>query len=341
MESAPAGVGAGRAAALAWAGLKLAAVVLLAAGVEVGYLDGDEFDDVGCTVAQQPGGTSHGARSAQARERAGGKVPGSDGGSAGASGGGGPGAFRINLLKQVLDSTLEQQAAIERILKGDPLPDAQHTGQRAAVPPGAAEAPVAALPGEPAEPWDVRSALREIHRQISAVAQGTYDLRKENGQLQEENEKLRAMQYGGLFNFVLDVEREDFLAFAVIMALGNPNVARKFLEAPQRTFYDRLDRWKTGTKSHREMLRWIEWRKAVGRKIKLRLPDPKDSGSPEGMAANPEVLHEVVAAIGESSSRNYPSLLREILSALLAQNPKNWESARRELVGLIEDELPQ
>jgi hypothetical protein len=90
-ESAPAGAGAGRASALAWAGLKLAAIVLLAAGVGVGLGDGDEFDDVGCSVAQQPGGTSHGARSAQARERAGGKLPGSDGVSAGGSGDGGPG----------------------------------------------------------------------------------------------------------------------------------------------------------------------------------------------------------------------------------------------------------
>ena len=79
-ESAPAAAGVGRAPALAWAGLRLAALVLLAAGVVAGYADGDEFDDVGCTVAQQPGGTSHGARSAQAREGAGGKVPGSDGG---------------------------------------------------------------------------------------------------------------------------------------------------------------------------------------------------------------------------------------------------------------------
>jgi hypothetical protein len=89
-ESAPAGAGASRAAALAWAGLKVAAMALLVAGVEVGYADGNEFDDVGCSVAQQPGGTSQGARSAQARERAGGGVPGSHGGSAGASGGGGP-----------------------------------------------------------------------------------------------------------------------------------------------------------------------------------------------------------------------------------------------------------
>src|SRR5208282_3206647 len=89
-ESAPAGAGVGRAPALAWAGLRLAAIVLLAAGVGIGLGDGDEFDDVGCSVAQQPGGTSHGARSAQARERAGGGLPGSDSGSAGGSGDGGP-----------------------------------------------------------------------------------------------------------------------------------------------------------------------------------------------------------------------------------------------------------
>jgi hypothetical protein len=89
------------------------------------------------------------------------------------------------------------------------------------------------------------------------------------------------------------------------------------------------------------MLRWIQWRKAVGRKIKLRLPDPKDSGSADETAVDPNVLQEVVEAVGESSSRNYPSLLREILSVLLAQNPKNWESARRDLVALIKEELPQ
>jgi hypothetical protein len=89
--SAPAGARIGHAAALVLAGIKLAAVVLLTAGVKVGLGDGNVFDDVGCTVAQQPGGTSHGARSAQNREGAGGKVPGSDGGSAGPSGTGGAG----------------------------------------------------------------------------------------------------------------------------------------------------------------------------------------------------------------------------------------------------------
>ena len=149
------------------------------------------------------------------------------------------------------------------------------------------------------------------------------------------------MQAGGFFNFVLHVEREDFLAFAFVMALGNRSAAAESLQVPQRSFYDRLERWQTRGKNYQQMLRWIQWRKAVGRKIKLRLPDPKDSGSADETAVDPNVLQEVVEAVGESSSRNYPSLLREILSVLLAQNPKNWESARRDLVALIKEELPQ
>jgi hypothetical protein len=249
----------------------------------------------------------------------------------------------MRLLLMLARATPEKLAAVERILAGEHWPDPQNTGQRATVPPGPAGAPAAAtaVAETPSEPWDIRPALAEIHRQISAVAQGSYDLRKENRQLQDENESLRDMQYGGLFDFVLDVEREDFLAFAFIMALGNRSAAADSLKVPQRSFYDRLERWKTRGKSYQEMLRWIQWRKAVGRKIKLRLPDPKDSGSADETAVDPDVLQEVVEAVGESSSRNYPSLLREILSVLLAQNPKNWESARRDLVALIKEELPQ
>ena len=56
VESAPAGAGFGRASALARGGLRLAGLVLLAAGVGIGLGDGDEFDDVGCSVARQPKG---------------------------------------------------------------------------------------------------------------------------------------------------------------------------------------------------------------------------------------------------------------------------------------------
>jgi hypothetical protein len=67
-ESAPAGARIGRASALARVGLRFAAVVLLAAGVGIGLGDGNVFDDVGCSVAQQPRRASHGADSGQAGE---------------------------------------------------------------------------------------------------------------------------------------------------------------------------------------------------------------------------------------------------------------------------------
>ena len=55
-ESAPPAAGVGRAPALAWAALKFVGMLLLAAGVGIGLGDGDEFDDVGCSVARQPKG---------------------------------------------------------------------------------------------------------------------------------------------------------------------------------------------------------------------------------------------------------------------------------------------
>ncbi len=38
--------------------LRFALTLLVVCGVQMGFADGDEFDDVGCTVAQQPGGTA-------------------------------------------------------------------------------------------------------------------------------------------------------------------------------------------------------------------------------------------------------------------------------------------
>jgi hypothetical protein len=75
-ESAPAAAGVGRAPALAWAGLRLAAMVLLAAGVGIGLGDGDEFDDVGCSTAQQPeGGKASQGKAEMLKSEGGGQGP--------------------------------------------------------------------------------------------------------------------------------------------------------------------------------------------------------------------------------------------------------------------------
>jgi hypothetical protein len=88
-----AGVLGGRAAALATAVAKILGVLVVGAGIEIGFSDGDEFDDVGCTVAQRPAAV-RGAHAGQSRERAGGKVGESDKGSGDGGGGGSAGAGR-------------------------------------------------------------------------------------------------------------------------------------------------------------------------------------------------------------------------------------------------------
>src|SRR5690242_15435192 len=57
--------GRGRASAVAWAALKVAAVVMVVAGVGDCLGDGGEFDDGGVGVAKRPGGGAHSTGSAQ------------------------------------------------------------------------------------------------------------------------------------------------------------------------------------------------------------------------------------------------------------------------------------
>jgi hypothetical protein len=208
-ESAPAGAGVGRASALAWAGLKLAAIVLLAAGVGVGLGDGDEFDDVGCSVAQQPGGTSHGARSAQAREGAGGKVPGSDGGSAGPSGTGGA-AGRPECEAQASGAQSSDPAGGQEVAAGAgsgavPRPKGQGTE-------GKINAHNGSQGDSATEHREVMDALREIRDALGAV-------RRSAGQEEPINRK------------------EAQRIFAVLAKLRTETGARK---APLHTVFEYL-----------------------------------------------------------------------------------------------------
>jgi hypothetical protein len=163
-ESAPPAAGVGRAPALAWAGLRLAAFVLLAAGVGIGLGDGDEFDDVGCTVAQQPGGTSHGARSAQVRERAGGKLAGADGGAAGAAGGaaGRPEGEAQASGAQSSDPAGGQEVAAGAGSGAVPRPKGQGTE-------GKINAQNGSKGDSATEHREVMDALREIRNALAAV----------------------------------------------------------------------------------------------------------------------------------------------------------------------------
>src|SRR5437879_6110660 len=158
--------------------------------------------------------------------------------------------------------------------------------------------------------------MRRLERKLEAVAQRHFEL-------QSENDELRALQKDGFFKFALRVGPEDFQAFAVIMALGNRKAAAEFLSMPHRTFYDRVGKWTFRGKDYQRMARWIEWRKNISRKIKLRLGDSMQSGEPSDETENPETVKDVLSGISAADNRDYPAILREILEALAQQNPKN------------------
>jgi hypothetical protein len=158
--------------------------------------------------------------------------------------------------------------------------------------------------------------------------------------LREENEELLRLQQEGFFKFALRVEPLDFQAFAAVMALGNRKAAAEALHVPARTVYGRVDSWRFRGKDYQRMFRMVEWRKATGRKIQVRLEDSLMSGEP-GEGENPETLGDVLLKIrqDDADAKSYPDLLRLVLQALREQNAENWASVKKELVDILSEEV--
>jgi hypothetical protein len=178
--------------------------------------------------------------------------------------------------------------------------------------------------------------VEQLHRNVELVAKDKYELRR-------ENEELRRLHADGCLKFATRVRGEDFQAFAVIMALGNRNAAADFLKLPPRTFYDQVDKWQNGNRDYQRMFRLVEWRKAQGRKLKVRLEDSIAFGDSGGGTENPHTVEEVLTEMkdGAVDSRDYPALLRDLFELLASQNPQNWQGVRKEALEILSEEVPQ
>jgi hypothetical protein len=203
------GAGADRAKVLAWAALKFIGMLLLAAGVGIGLGDGDEFDEVGCTVAQQPGGTSHGARSAHSRERAGGKLAGAEGGAAGAAAGGGA--------------------------AGRPEGEAQASGAQSSYPAGGQELAAGAGSGAVPRPKD-QGAEGKINGQNGSKGDSATEHREVMEALREIRDALAAVRRSDGQEEPIN-RREAQRIFAVLAKLRTETGVRK---APLHTVFEYL-----------------------------------------------------------------------------------------------------
>lgn len=189
---------------------------------------------------------------------------------------------------------------------------------------------------------EVVAALAVMRDSLDAVAKGNCELRKDADRLQVENDELRGKLADRFFDFALEVGKDDFWKFAVIMALGNRKAAAKHLEVAERSFYGQIDRWKgERARGYQTMLRLIAWRKKAGRCEEVELPDSVVSAGTDGEPENPETLGRVLELIKGAQNVDYPRLLVMMLSLLRMQNPKNWAKVRDELVGVIRAEFSQ
>ena len=185
-----------------------------------------------------------------------------------------------------------------------------------------------------AEGTGLARTVEKIGRDIEAVAKNQYELRK-------ENEELRQLNKEGYFNFAVRVNGDDFLAFAVIMALGNRKAAADHLKIPARTFYHRVDQWAGRGRDYQLMLRYMEWRKRSSRHLKVELNPSLQSGESDDQPENPETIADVLTEIKAADTKSYPALFAEVLQALERQNSGNWMAVRKELVELIKEEALQ
>ena len=176
--------------------------------------------------------------------------------------------------------------------------------------------------------------LERMERNLELVAKDKIELRR-------ENEELRRLNKDGYFNFAVRVRGEDFLTFAVIMALGNRKAAADHLKIPHRTLYNRVDHWSARGKEYQLMLRYLEWRKRSSRHLKVELNPSLQSGEAGARPENPETMRDVLTEIAAADNRNYPALFAEVLEALERQNAGNWMKVRQELLEMIREDVMQ
>jgi len=166
-----------------WMALKLAATLLVAAGVGIGVGDGNEFDGVDCGVAAKPPGFAKGSEAGKKPNGQpacpGGEAPGggADGGTAPPS----PSGFRaasagIPVLESVVGIVAD--------------------GHRAIV--GA-----------------VKSAMHRFENKLDAVASGNFELLRENGEL-------RALHKDGFLQVCIEGRRPGFPSVCGDYGFGEP-----------------------------------------------------------------------------------------------------------------------
>lgn len=175
--------------------------------------------------------------------------------------------------------------------------------------------------------------VERIDRNIEAVVKNKYEL-------QSENEELKRLATDGLFNFLTQVEPDDFRYFIAICIHGDRAKAARALQIKQRTFYDRINAWPGQGQHYKRMYQMVGSVKKLKTK-NISLPGSIQYGGTGNATENPKILSETVQKIQQSNSSAYPNILQEVLDAILEMNQANWQAIKDELIPILREEIPQ
>jgi len=156
--------------------------------------------------------------------------------------------------------------------------------------------------------------LRALHQKIDAV-------RDEHHELRRAKAKLEQMRGEGLFAFVNKVDDESFKILCAILAHGDVAKGSRAIGMKDSTMRARMDGWKTRGPAFKVLMEFVRWRKSVGRREKINLPEELFK------TRAPDVDHAGV--------------LSDVLDELLSFNAENWEEKCEELAELIRPYVPR
>jgi hypothetical protein len=279
----------------AWiiATLKMAAALLLASGVAVGLGDGNEFDDVGCSVAQKPNAALRKTHSAEREDQGLDDSP-------------GPGAGRaVGYWDECADVSGDEFDLRPACISGAKfcpyrLPDGFCPVRRARC------RLLAGPPGDTALSLEeVMRMLRQVDGKVDVWAAGSQQLKQENEVLRQANAALAKMQAEGLLTFVQKIDAETFQQGVTVLVHGDVAKAARALGMSDSTLRSKIARWPKRGKAYAALADVVRWRKAI-------------KGE-----AGAEIAKRV--ASGVERDVDYPALLRDVIEELGMLDPDNWE----------------
>lgn len=146
-------------------------------------------------------------------------------------------------------------------------------------------------------------------------------MKREQHELRLAKAELEKMRGEGLFSFVEKIDHESFKVMCAILAHGDVAKASRALGEKDSTVRTRIDSWKQRGPAYGVLREFVRWRKSVGRREKVNLPE------------------ELFKA--QSPDTDYAGLLSDVLDELLSFDGDNWEEKCEELAGLIRPYVPR